>query len=611
MPSQDAIAANERLLRPAPRVSSEPAPARSAPLELAPELVAAAVPRLIGRRREMAALEQWWDGSARPRVMLLSGQPGVGKTRLLAEIAVRAHDAGTVVLAGRAPEETLVPYEPFLEALGHYVHRAPLDELRDVARDHGPELARMLVQLRHRLPDLPRADPGDPETDRYRLFEAVAGLLGRLSESAPVLIVLDDLHWADRPTLLLARHLARSPQAGQVSIIGAYRADERWSDGFEAALTALRHDRAMAELDVTGLSERDASELVGSRAGGTPSAEFVHALHEETEGNPFFIEEIVRHLADAGVRCEDAGAHDLEAAGLPQDVRDVIARRLARLAPASLEWLRVASVVGRDFDAGLLERVLGGSEDELLTALEEALAAGLVREQPGSLGRYAFSHALIRETLYEATSGARRARLHHRVGIALEELGDPERHIGALALHFTRAAEPQDAERAIRYALQAGARATEMLANEDAAEHYARALEVLERSEPGALARRCDLLLALGEARVRSGERPRAWATFKEAAALAARLGDSQSLARAAIGASRRYLQPPGVVDEELIALLERALELAGDEPTVTRVHLLNRLCGALYFSSRRDDLPRLSAEATAIAAALDSPEAT
>jgi predicted ATPase len=208
----------------------------------------------------------------------------------------------------------------------------------------------------------------------------------------------------------------------------------------------------------------------------------------------------------------------------------------------------VAAVIGRDFDAGLLERVLGFDEDRFLAALEDALDAGLVVEAPGDPGRYSFAHALIRETLYGGMSSARRARVHRRVGVALEDLGD-ESKIGALALHFTRAADPEDAERAIRYGLQAGEQATAMLANEEAAAHYSRALEVLDRSDPEALRRRCDLLLELGEAQVRSGERPLAWATLREAAALAAELGDKGALVRAAIGASRRYVQPPGVVD--------------------------------------------------------------
>jgi tetratricopeptide (TPR) repeat protein len=239
-----------------------------------------------------------------------------------------------------------------------------------------------------------------------------------------------------------------------------------------------------------------------------------------------------------------------------------------------------------------------------------ALDAGLLAESPGEPGRYSFAHALVRETLYAAMSSHRRTRVHRRVGVALEQLRDPP--LGALAHHFTRAAEPRDAERAIRYALAAGAQATAMLANEEAAEHYARALEVLERSSPEALERRCELLVKLGEARLRSGERPAAWEVFREAAALAGRLGDAALMARAAIGASRRFIQPPGIIDEELIALLEQALEMTPVDQPLTRVLLITRLCGALYFSSeRRDDMRRFSAEATEIAARLGDPEAT
>ena len=611
MPSPEALQAHERLLNPGVRGAIAAGDERVGEIAVPAELRAAAAGPLIGRRPEMGQLEEWWREEGE-RVMLLAGDPGIGKTRLLAETAVRASAEGAIVLAGRAPEETLVPYQPFLEALGHYVFHATFDELRVVAREYGAELARLIPELRRRLPDLPPRDPGDPETDRYRLFEAVAGLLAAISAAAPVLIVLDDLHWADRPSLLLLRHLARSPHNARVSILGAYRAVDRWSEGFDAALAGLRRERLTVQLDIGGLREAEATELVRLRVGGTPSFAFVQALCRETEGNPFFIEEIVRHLVDSGVRSEDAGAHSLETLGLPDDVRVVISRRLERLDASSIEWLRVAAVIGRDFDAELLERVLDLEEERFLGALEAALDAGLVTESPGDPGRYSFSHALIRETLYEGMSSPRRTRIHRRVGEALEELdpAHPRRDIGALALHFTRAAEPQDAERAIRYALQAGQRATAMLANEEAADHYARALEVLERYAPDALSRRRDLLLELGAARVRSGERPLAWATFREAGSLAAKLGDGDGIAQAAIGASRRYVQPPGVVDEELIEMLEQALTVTADERTVTRVKLLASLCGALYFSDRRDRMPALSQEATAIAQELGAPVA-
>jgi hypothetical protein len=223
-----------------------------------------------------------------------------------------------------------------------------------------------------------------------------------------------------------------------------------------------------------------------------------------------------------------------------------------------------------------------------------------------------FSHALIRETLYEGMSVPRRARIHKRVGEAIEAAQGRRhgRYLPELAHHFTRgAADAEDAEEAITYALRAGEQATTMLAHEEAAEHYARALDVQGRFQPEATRRRCELLLALGEARVRSGERAHAASAFREAAALAEQLGDGSALARAAVGASRRYVQPPGVVDTELIAMIERALEL---EPgrTLMRVRLLACLCGAIYYSTERNRMEGLSQEANEIAAELGDPEA-
>ena len=422
-----------------------------------------------------------------------------------------------------------------------------------------------------------------------------------MSARAPVLLVLDDLQWADQPTLLLLRHLARAPNPVRLLILGAYRATEATVDGFTDALAELRRDRLVTTLDIHGLAEHETAELVHVQTGTMPSRSFSRALHAETEGNPFFVEEIVRHLAEAGVRTDIAGAHELQQFGLPEGVKDVIARRLARLDPQAMDWLRVAAVIGRDVDEDLLERVVSLDEDEFLNALDEALAAGLVVESPRRPGLYSFSHALIRETLYDGMSAPRRARIHRRVGEALEQQG-ASRNLTALALHFTRAADAEDAEKAIDTRRRAGEQATAMLAHEEAAGHYSRALEVQERFVPEDDARRCELLLALGEARVRSGERPLAWAAFREAATLAARLGDSDTVARAAIGASTRYIQPPGVIDEELIGLLEQALELIGDEKSVVRVRLLARLCGALYYSPRRAEMRTIAAEATAIA---------
>ena len=347
------------------------------------------------------------------------GDPGIGKTRLAAELARRVHAQGAGVIAGRAPQETLVAYQLFVEALRQYLLNVSIAELQATTRDYGSELARLIPELRRRAPELPLPSPAEPETDRYRLFEAVVGVLSSISARAPVLLVLDDLQWADRPTLLLLRHLARASHPARLLILGAYRTTEATAESFADALAELRSERLISEIEVGGLSELETAELVRRWTGEAPSLAFAHALHSETEGNPLFIEEIVRHLAEAGVRASEAGARELQRFGLPENVKQVIARRLGRLSAQATEWLRVAAVIGRDFEAGLHERVVALEEDEYLNALDEALSAGLVVEA-GADASYSFSHALIRETLYEGMSAARRARIHRRVGEALE-----------------------------------------------------------------------------------------------------------------------------------------------------------------------------------------------
>jgi DNA-binding SARP family transcriptional activator len=620
-PSSEAIAAHDRLLRPDAQGPESAGPASAgaatrAVLPLPAELRHRPQGALVGREQELAELEAVWAQASGPdgsgRLVFLAGDAGIGKSTLTAELGRRVHEAGAIVLAGRSPRETVVPYQPILEALRHWALNAPADDLRTVAREYGSELARLIPELRRRAPDLPPPPPDEPETERYRLFEAVVGLLTELSRTAPVLLVLDDLQWADRPTLLLLRHLARASTPARLLILGAYRAAERRGDTFTNALAELRRDRLASQLDIRGLNEAEIAQLVALRAGETPSRSFAHAMYEETEGNPFFAEEIVRHVLEAGVRVRSASATDLERFGLPEGVKQVIAWRLGRLEAPVVELLRVASVIGRDVDAALLERVVLLAEEEFLSALDEALAAGLLVESDETPGSYVFSHALIRETLYEGMSVPRRERIHKRVGEAIEAMQGRRRgrYLPELAYHFTRGvADAEDAEEAIAYALRAAEQATTMLAHEEAAEHYARAIDVQGRFQPEAMQRRCELLLALGEARVRGGERAHASSAFREAAALAEQLGDGSALARAAVGASRRYVQPPGVVDTELIAMIERALEL---EPgrTLMRVRLLSCLCGAIYYSPDRNRMEALSQEAIEIAAELGDPEA-
>ncbi len=473
--------------------------------------------------------------------------------------------------------------------------------------EHGPELARLVPELRRRLPDLSPEPAGDSEGERYRLFEAVVGLLSAVSTRTPILLLLDDLHWADRPTLLLLRHLARAPEPARLLILLGYRTEAR-GEVLGDVLSDLRREGAITQLDIGGLDPRETGELVRARTGETPAHALADAIYGATEGNPFFIEEIVRHLGQAGVRPGAATASELQRIGLPEGVKEMIGQRLTQLSPETVEWLRVAAVLGRDFDPGFLEQLLGFEEAAFLTALEEALASALIVERGAEPGQYSFSHALVREAVYEGMSTQRRQRLHARVGERLEQDGTAT--VGALAHHFTRAAGAAVAEKAVTYATRAGDAAAAMSAHEAAAENYSRAVEVLERFFSQARERRCELLLAVGEARLRSGERVLANAAFREAAALAEELSDKAALARAAIGASQRYVQQPGVVDTEVIGMLQRAMELAAGEVSLDRVWLLSRLCGAIYYSEERGRMAALAEEALELASRLGTPEA-
>jgi DNA-binding SARP family transcriptional activator/tetratricopeptide (TPR) repeat protein len=611
-PSQEAIGVHDQLLRgEASSASTRRVSSSAAPVELPAELGARAKRPLVGRQEELAELTRLWQlvspdrdsaaassGLRPPRIVLLAGDAGIGKTSLAAELARRAHDDGAVVLAGRAPEEGLAPYQPFLEALSHYFATASLDDIRSAVREHGPELARLVPELRRRVPELPTA-PVEPEAERYRLFEAVVGLLSSVSQRAPVLLLLDDLHWADRPTLLLLRHLVRAPRPERLMVLIAFRT-EAATDVLYDALAELSREGLSTQLDIAGLSERETGELVRLRAGERPSAAFTREIHRETEGNPFFVGEVIRNLLAAGVRVGSATASELQRFELPEGVKRMLARRLERLDPRTIELLGMGSVAGRDFDLELLEQLVDLTEGEFLSALEDALAAGVLLESMSVPGRYSFSHALIREALYEGMSAPRRARQHRRVAEALEASGHAS--LSALALHYTRAAGVEDAEKAISYAVQAAQEATAVLAHEEAVEHYARALEVVTRAYPDDVQRRLELLLAMGEACVRSGERPRGRDVLLTAARLAEQLGDVASLVRAVVGAARRYVQQPGVVDTELIRYSNLALELTAGRRTVDRVRLLARSAGSFYYSDQRPRMNELSLEAMEIA---------
>ncbi len=573
-----------------------------------------------GRERELEWLEQLWKGAeaGELRLALVSGEPGVGKTRLAAELAGRVHAEGAVVLAGRCDEDLGVPYQPFVEALHHLVEHAATGELSQRLGRHGGELVRLAPELGERVRDLPPPLQSDPETERYRLFDAVAAWLG--AGEQPVLLVLDDLQWATKPTLLLLRHVVRSPQLRQLLVVGIYRdTDLSHQHPLVELLADLRRQGGVERLSLSGLDHAGVVSFMEQTAGHDLDDEdllFAQAIYEETEGNPFFVREILRHLTEIGAVEQREGRWvtrlPLEQLGIPEGVREVVGRRLSHLSGETNRVLQLAAVVGPKFELRVIQQAEGVDEENLLLALEQAHQARLVIEITGSVPRYRFTHALVRDTLYAELSAARRAVLHRRVAQAIEAVhaGRLDDYLPALAHHFARASGPAaETEKAVTYATRAGDRALAQLAHHEAVAYYRQALEFLDVAgglvdETG----RLELLLALGDAQRRAGE-PAYRETLLEAGRLARERGDAEALGRAALSNSRAmFMGNFGSVDAERVEILEAALAAVGEADTPVRARLLATLALELTYAGQGDRHHALSDEAVVTARRVGDP---
>jgi len=548
---------------------------------LPPALAMRRGPPFVGRGKLLERLRGAWSraGEGAPQLWLIAGEAGIGKTRLATELATALHRDGAAVLYGRAYPEPLVPYQPFSEALG-----------------------------RDRFADLVAA----ADNDRYLLFDAVASELAR---PPGTLLVIDDLHWADRPTLMLLQHVLRCSQPNPLLVVGTFRhAEVDPGHPLAEALAEVRRDHPFERIVLNGLRPDELGDLIAGVTGSAGDERFVRAMHDETEGNPFFAEEVLRHLAESGTLEQRMATGSLGAMGVPEGVKDVVGRRLGRLGEHANHVLAIAAVVGRRFGLDVLERLSELDEEELVGALEDALAADLIADEPGAPGRLAFTHALVRETVYDALSRTRRLRLHRRVGRALEDLhaADPAPYLGELAHHFVAAAEPGHADDAVRYATAAGDRAMEQLAYEDAAVHYRAALATLRLAGAASDDQRCDLLLALGAAEARAGEGADARANFEQAADLAERLGSAERVAEAALGYGADVLGglwwlSVGVTDKRMVDLLERALVLLPADGAL-RARVLAQRAMQLYWTHEREHGTALSAQAVEMARAAGDP---
>jgi class 3 adenylate cyclase len=572
-------------------------------------------PALVGREVELArvaeAAKRVAIGQGR-EILLVSGEAGLGKTTLVAEAARGAFDEGFLGLFGHCEEDLAAPYQLFAEALGHYVAHAPEERLRAHVEAHGSELLPLVPSLADRVPDLPASRAADADAERFLLFAAVVGLLAGASEDQPVVLVLDDLQWADGGSLLLLRHLAASELAMRVLVLGTYRdSDLSHASALVETLAALRRQRGVSRLELSGLDDLGVIALMEAASGQTLDERGVglaHAISRETDGNPFFVGEVLRHLAETGAVHQDGSGRwvavaSLADTSLPDGVREVIGARVVRLGAEAEGILALAAVIGRDFDLDLLVASAQLPEEVVLGALEAARAVALVRELDDLPGRYSFTHALIQRTVYEDLGPTRRNRAHRRVAEALEELyGDrPEERVGDLARHWFSATQAQDMDKALEYSGRAADAALASLAPGDALRYYTQALGVAALIPDPPASRVLDLTIGLGTAQRQMG-RPEFRTTLLGAAHQAAEQGDTERLVAAAL-ANDRGVGIVGAVDADKVEVLELALtRLPDGHPD--RALLLATLCSEMAFRSSLDDRMALADEAVAIAEA-------
>lgn len=566
----------------------------------------------IGREQEISRLTKSLDDAIRGRggFSMIVGEAGIGKTRIAEELATHARLSGAQVFWGRCYEGEGAPaYWPWIQMLRAYARESPSDELRTVMGTDASVLSELVPELSVGLPDLPRTAPLEFDQARFRLFDSVCKLLSKAAERRPVVLILDDLHHADKASLLLLEFLAAMLPRPHLLLLGAYRNGELTAEHhLTSSLAVLERFHPGSAVQLEGLSRGEVRQLIEASTGQELEERVAEAVYDQTDGNPFLVQELTNVLVAAGV-----AEWSLDSPGwgvvLPRGARAVIVQSLGRLSSGCRDVLSVAAVVGKEFGLDLLARVSDLSEAPLLEALEEGIAADVIQRGPDAVSRFVFRHALLREALYGDLSMNRRAALHRLIGEALEQLHGPEvgDHLAELSYHFLEAVPAGTAASAVRYARLAGERAMTKFAYEEAIRLYEKALDLLGFEEASDDALRTELLLAVGEAKWTSGDPPAGREALEAAAEGARRLGDSDLFARAALGCGRS-LTSIGAVDQPLVDLLEEALTVLPAEDTGLRAAVLASTARALYWSDSADRRVDLSSQAVEMARRIGDP---
>lgn len=534
---------------------------------------------------------------------MLSGEPGIGKTRLCEEAAVSAESQGAHVLWGRCHEiEGRPPFWPWVQLLQALARDGAPAELAGSLDADSQPLGLLVPELRpHLRADVPAAPSLDSETARFRLFQSMTALLRRTASRRPRVVMLDDLHWADLPSLRLLEFLAHELADAPIAVFGTYREVEvRLNTALGEVLGRL--GRYGTTLPLAGLTVDEVSTFVTAACGRMVPRELAGRLHQETEGNPFFLDEIVR-LSREGRTDLFAGPTGTR---LSHGVRGAIQQRLAPLPPETRRLVSIAAIAGRDFDLPLLGDVLEASPATLIQQLEPALGIELVVAVPGRVSSFRFAHALVRETLRESVAAHERAALHQQFGQSLERRHGAaiEGVVAELAHHYFEASANGVLPQAIDYAERAGRQALQLLAYEEAAEQFGRALHLAELAHGAEPMRVCELLLGLGDAKNRAGLTDESVQAYHRAAAVARQLGASALLARAGLGLCGvgTGWTEFGRSDDKIVSLLQEALDQLSSDDLDLRARVLSRLATELYWATPPVDTNALSSEAVALA---------
>jgi DNA-binding CsgD family transcriptional regulator/tetratricopeptide (TPR) repeat protein len=593
-------------------------------------------PIFVGREAELDSLLDAFAEvkTGQGRVVMLAGEPGIGKTGVVQQLSNRLIDDGAQLYWGRCYEsEGALPYWPWMQIISAYASANPPDLLRKEMGDGASDIAEMVPELHSVLTGLERSSVSyTPEAARFRLFRHVAGFLSRAADKAPMVLILEDLHWGDRPSLLLLEFLAQEIADSPVLLIGTYRDVElNRRHPLGQTLAGLNRQQHFLRMTLRGLDVEEVGRIVALASGQERSPELVASLHEQTEGNPLFVTEMVKLLLEEGSLSDDDHIHIL--GRVPEGVREAIGRRLDRLSDAANTVLRSVSVMGREFSipearrlsAGLSEyqnipgndagndfgNVLeAGDETEILLVLEEALQAGIIERKAQELASYQFTHSLIRDTLYEELTTPERVRLHRLAGETIETIhgSSLDAHLSQLAHHFLEASQGGNPEKAVHYAERAGDRAGEMVAYEEASRLYGMALQALQLAEHPDDARRCELMIALGRSQMMAGELVEARETLASTAAIARRINATELESEAAI-AFEIVGWLPEYDGSPAVELLSNVLERIPTKDSEIRARVLASLGRAFTYSGQIESALTVGRGAIAMARRIGDPE--